>query len=225
MTKKSSRLSAAVNVNAEGSPEYAEVPWRGDGPRTTTAPAVKITEERGRPAAETGMVAAVIVGPEGRENNDSQDASRSTAETEAVMTDPQTDPQPEGDSTHTPTILIVEDSTELAEIIEATLQRLDMETAHETHGNRGLDRFNAMNPDVVLLDIGLPDMTGWKLLDHIKEVKGDARMPAIVIITAYGDPANRLVGKLQNVNDYLIKPFTADEVERVVLNALKSTRA
>ena len=224
MAKESSRLSISANINAEGSPEYTDMSRRVEGPRTTTAPAVRITEERGRPSAETGLIAAVIVGPEGKEDNDSQDASRTTAETEAV-TNPQTDPRHEGEPARTPNILIIEDSTELAEIIEATLQRLDMETAHETHGNRGLNRFNEMNPDVVLLDIGLPDMTGWKLLDHIKEVKGDARMPAIVIITAYGDPANRLVGKLQNVNEYLIKPFTADEVERVVMNALKSTRA
>jgi DNA-binding response OmpR family regulator len=48
-------------------------------------------------------------------------------------------------------------------------------------------------------------------------------MPKVVIITAYGDPANRLIGKLQNVHDYLIKPFTAEEVERVVLGALSSS--
>lgn len=47
-------------------------------------------------------------------------------------------------------------------------------------------------------------------------------MPAVIIITAYGDPANRLVGKLQNVRDYLIKPFTADEVEKVVMKVLSS---
>jgi len=42
------------------------------------------------------------------------------------------------------------------------------------------------------------------------------------VITAYGDPANRLVGKLQGVYDYLIKPFTSDEVERVVIGAINS---
>ncbi len=79
-----------------------------------------------------------------------------------------------------------------------------------------------MRPDLVLLDIGLPDMTGWQLLDYIREKRGKANMPAVIIITAYGDPANRLVGKLQNVRDYLIKPFTADEVEKVVMKVLSS---
>jgi DNA-binding response OmpR family regulator len=98
---------------------------------------------------------------------------------------------------------------------------MNMVTAHETHGNKAVSRFNAFNPDIVLLDIGLPDMTGWKFLETIKEThKGS--MPVIIIITAYGDPANRLVAKLQGVYDYLIKPFTSDEVERVVSGALNS---
>jgi DNA-binding response OmpR family regulator len=44
--------------------------------------------------------------------------------------------------------------------------------------------------------------------------------PAVVIISAYGDPANRLMGKLQGVDGYLIKPFTRGEIESVVLEAL-----
>lgn len=161
------------------------------------------------------MVAAVIIpAREGIDKDDAQDASRTTAETNTA---PASSP---ASRTHAPAVLIIEDSSELAEIIEATLQRLDMVTAHETHGNKALARFRNMKPDVMLLDIGLPDMTGWKLLDDIKDRYGDEGLPAIVVITAYGDPANRLVGKLQNVHDYLIKPFTADDVERVVVSAL-----
>jgi len=73
----------------------------------------------------------------------------------------------------------------------------------------------------VLLDIGLPDMTGWKFLEAVKEKHKD-EMPIIIVITAYGDPANRLVAKFQGVYNYLIKPFTSDEVEQVVMSALRS---
>jgi CheY-like chemotaxis protein len=91
---------------------------------------------------------------------------------------------------------------------------------HETHGGKALTRFNEADPDIILLDIGLPDMTGWKFLEGVKEKRGTGKLPIIIVITAYGDPANRLVAKLQGVHDYLIKPFTADEVERVVASAL-----
>jgi DNA-binding response OmpR family regulator len=49
-------------------------------------------------------------------------------------------------------------------------------------------------------------------------------MPPIIIITAYGDPANRVIGKLQNIHSYLVKPFTPDQVERVVAMALRGER-
>ena len=50
-------------------------------------------------------------------------------------------------------------------------------------------------------------------------------MPIIIVITAYGDPANRLVAKFQGVYNYLIKPFTSDEVEQVVMSAIRSKTA
>jgi CheY-like chemotaxis protein len=117
-------------------------------------------------------------------------------------------------------VLIVEDTTELAEVMEATLQRMGISTKHETHAAKALEVFKEYQPDLILLDIGLPDMSGWKLLDTIKEINKENR-PKIVVITAYGDPANRLMGKLQDVTSYLIKPFSPDEVERVVGKVLE----
>jgi CheY-like chemotaxis protein len=203
---------------AEGSPGQQSLPSLKSSLRTGIMPALPVTNERAAPAAETGTVEAVAA--EGRENIDSQDAMRTTAEQQVSPAR-----QEESTRTMTPSILIIEDSAELAEIIAATLQRLNMTTSHETHGMKAFDRFHELRPDVLLLDIGLPDMTGWKLLESIKEEQGDRKMPKVIVITAYGDPANRLIGKLQNVHDYLIKPFTADEVEKVVLGALNSARA
>jgi CheY-like chemotaxis protein len=210
MSKWASGAAILINDQAEGSPEMGDYPEMRSASRTGVAPVVRIADEHGAPTAETGILAAVVA--EGKENTDAQDASRTTAERSAAPA--------VGQAAQAPSILIIEDSIELAEIIEATLQRLDMLTTHETHGGRAFSRYPEIMPDVVLLDIGLPDMTGWKLLEHIRERHAATGMPKVIVITAYGDPANRLIGKLQNVHDYLIKPFTADEVERVVLSAL-----
>ena len=115
-------------------------------------------------------------------------------------------------------ILIVEDTIELAEVIQATLEGMGFQAVFETHGKTGLERLKELQPQLVITDIGLPDITGWKMLDGIKEVYAgtEDEMPAIVVITAYGDPANRLIGKLQEIHSYLLKPFTPSEVERVV---------
>lgn len=120
----------------------------------------------------------------------------------------------------THTVLIIEDTLELAEIMQATLERINMRVFHATHGTRALELFEAEPPDLVLLDIALPDTTGWKVLDTIREQQRGGTGPKVIVITAYGDPANRLMGKLQGIHSYLIKPLKPDEVERTVREVL-----
>jgi two-component system alkaline phosphatase synthesis response regulator PhoP len=121
-------------------------------------------------------------------------------------------------------VLIVEDTVELAEIIQVTLERLNLLVFHETHGNRALEVYDAEHPDLVLLDIALPDMTGWHVLQTIQAKPYEGKSPVIVVITAYGDPANRLMGKLQDIQGYLIKPLQPDEIEKVVVEVLNLTK-
>ena len=121
---------------------------------------------------------------------------------------------------HVPRILIVEDAVELVELLRATIERMHMLVFTETHGMRALSRYNDIHPDLVLLDIALPDMTGWKVLDAMKESKAIFRRPRIIVMTAYGDPANRLMGKLQGIDKYLTKPFTTTEVMSLIREVL-----
>jgi DNA-binding NtrC family response regulator len=171
---------------------------------------------RSSPVAETGVIAAVTLRGEGADSSDTQDASRTTAETQTAPVLPQVEARPQLSA------LIVEDTMEIAEILQITLQRMHMTTAHESHISRAFARYFDLKPDVVLLDIGLPDGTGWKFLDSIKEHHQQlgTPMPIVIVITGYGDAANRLVGKLHGVYSYLVKPFTTHEVERIVRRAL-----
>lgn len=166
-------------------------------------------------AAETGIIAAVSLLNEEQDMTDRQDASRHPDEN----LDPHTRSQ-------SPLILIVEDAIELAEIMQATLERINMKTNHHTHGERALASLDKIMPDVILLDIALPDITGWRFLDELKlrydHPQSPIKMPPVVVITALGDPANRLVGKLQGVHSYLIKPIKPDELEVTVRSALNS---
>lgn len=189
--------------------------------KTSTLPAVVSDLDEEAPSSEAGIVTALDLNSEGKDDGDVQDASPTAEDTQQLAA---VQPASETGLQAKPVVLIVEDTQELAEVISATLERMGMITAHETHGQKALAKFEDMNPDVVLLDISLPDMTGWKIMDVIKERQDQAvnpsRRPIVIVISAYGDPANRLVGKLQGVHDYLIKPFTADEIEKVVTRAL-----
>jgi CheY-like chemotaxis protein len=174
-------------------------------------------EQHARPPhAETGMIAAVTLRADGTSPDEQQDASRTTAETRPVK-------MPEGTvGGHRPTALVVEDTPELADMVEATLRRIDIDVIVASRGEHAVQQMAESMPDLVLLDIHLPDMTGWKVLEHIKERSrsGEERSPVVIVITAYGDPANRLVGKLQGVHNYLIKPLRPDEIQQVVKSAL-----
>ncbi|NDJ59639.1 MAG: response regulator [Chloroflexi bacterium] len=232
MTKRLASTVIITDEQAEGLPEARKRHEPADPQQTMTLRALQPEVMIDDPIAETGLMRAVVVAKEGDDNNDRQDAGLTTAETQnPAAATPQT-AAPAHDSalqptngTTTPSVLIIEDTMELAEMLQLTLKRLNLETAHESHGNKAFARYNELNPDVVLLDIGLPDITGWKVLDSIKERQKETggKMPAVIVITAYGDATNRLVGKLHGVYSYLVKPFTSDDVENVVKSALSQT--
>lgn len=208
-----------TDQRAEGSPESDEEREPAKPHQTTAQPAPRPSSWRSSPVSETGIFPMLTLSAEGSDNSDRQDATRTTSE---VQTAPQ--PVVTTASTGQLTALIVEDTLELAEILQVTLQRMQITTAHESHVGRAVSRFNEINPDIVLLDIGLPDGPGWKVLDSIKELQHgtNGKRPVVIVITAYGDAANRLVGKLHGVYSYVVKPFTPSEVEGVIRSALST---
>lgn len=222
MSKQITQAPLRVNSKAEGDPDEHEQLEPPSTLRTSTVPAIQDT-----PAiqlADSGIHLLVNLGVEGKDEAEEQDSSLTKDETK-LGTERELDADM-SESKNTPPVLIVEDTIELAEVIQATLEGMGLEAIYETHGRAGLDRLRELNPNLILMDIGLPDITGWKMLDHIKEyyVGMEAEMPTIIVITAYGDPANRLIGKLQNIHSYLVKPFTPDQVEHIVGMALRGER-
>ncbi|HYO88219.1 MAG TPA: response regulator [Candidatus Limnocylindrales bacterium] len=198
------------DVQAEGRLRAIEPAEQIDAVSVMTAP--RAADASSPLASDTGVV-RIVTAPEGDDSTDSQDAEMTRAE---VL--------PDAEGAPLARVLIVEDTIELAELVMITLRRAQIAAEYEMRGERAFARYVALKPTVVLLDLNLPDMTGWKVLESIKEhVKATgAPMPRIIVMTALGDPANRLVGKLQGVYSYIVKPFTTVEVERLVRNALES---
>jgi len=121
-------------------------------------------------------------------------------------------------------VLLVEDSEEFATIVRETLRRIKIDVVHARDGNTGLEMLVKHHPGVILLDINLPDMTGWNVLDLFKpvfEAMNEEDIPRVIVLTAYNDAANRLVGKLQEVYRFLVKTTTPLELQQVVREALE----
>jgi len=221
MSQSSSKLPVQLSTKAEGEPTEREQLEPATPLRTSTVPA--ISDAADLTTGDTGINFMVKLQVDGKDLDDRQDASLTREESKPKMKyDAETETS---NMTIKSPVLIVEDTVELAEVIQATLEAMGLESVYETHGKKGLEKLKEINPDLVIMDIGLPDITGWKLLDFIKEHYTDeAKMPTIIVITAYGDPANRLIGKLQNIHSYLLKPFTPDQVEELVGMVLRGEK-
>ncbi len=85
---------------------------------------------------------------------------------------------------------------------------------------KALEFLKSQTPDLLVLDIGLPGMTGWQLLEQVKVEELLPDEVPVVITTAFSDPANRVVGKLQAVTRYITKPFAPAEFRSVIVELL-----
>lgn len=116
-------------------------------------------------------------------------------------------------------ILIVEDNPEIADISARWLERMRLHSRHAPDGRTGMQMLEAQKPDLLVLDLNLPEVDGWHVLEYAKKLYGDA-MFKVIVMTANDDSANRLVGKLQTVEHYLIKPINRERLQQAVAQVL-----
>ena len=105
-------------------------------------------------------------------------------------------------------VLLVEDDRSIAESVTASLASAGMEVAHVTTGAAAVDALSLAVPDVVLLDLGLPDMDG---LDVARQLRERSAVP-IIIVSARGDELDRVLGLELGADDYVVKPFSQREL-------------
>lgn len=106
------------------------------------------------------------------------------------------------------TILIVEDETRLAEILEDYLKREGFRTERAKDGGRGLELWRAARPDLILLDVMMPVLDGFEVA---RRVRAESSVP-IIMLTARADEVDKLVGLGLGADDYVVKPYSPREV-------------
>jgi two-component system phosphate regulon response regulator PhoB len=108
-------------------------------------------------------------------------------------------------------ILVVEDEKDLQEVLSYNLRQAGHEATIAGTGQEGLARVAADAPDLVLLDLMLPDMSGT---DVCRALKGDAstRHIPVVMLTAKGEEIDRVVGFELGADDYVVKPYSMREL-------------
>lgn len=109
---------------------------------------------------------------------------------------------------HKPLILIVEDDTAVRNLIITTLETQDYRYHTAADGKSAIMEVLSHNPDVVLLDLGLPDMDGVEI---IQKIRMWSRMP-IMVISARSEDSDKIEALDAGADDYLTKPFSVEEL-------------
>lgn len=105
-------------------------------------------------------------------------------------------------------VLIVEDDVDISDIIKEYLGAAGLEVTGASDGEEALRFFSDNSFDVVILDIMLPKIDGWKVLRKIRETS----MVPVIILSALGQENERLKGFDLGVDDYVVKPFSPKEL-------------
>src|ERR1017187_5842101 len=119
-------------------------------------------------------------------------------------------------------LLVIEDDASLRRILRSALERAGHRVDDAADGLVGAEKLGEGGYEVVLLDIGLPFIDGWGLLDG----GGGRRQPAVIVISARGDERDKVRALDLGADDYLTKPFGADELlarVRAVLRRVHGT--
>ncbi|MCQ4934898.1 response regulator [Anaerotignum propionicum] len=107
-----------------------------------------------------------------------------------------------------PFILIVEDDSAIRNLISTTMETQDYKYHTAASGSEALIEAVSQNPDVVLLDLGLPDMDGVEI---IKKIRSWSNMP-IIVISARAEDRDKIEALDAGADDYLTKPFSVEEL-------------
>lgn len=126
-----------------------------------------------------------------------------------------------GARSRVPLVLVVEDESTLAQTIELYLRNEGYRTERALDGEKALALFKAAQPDLVLLDVGLPKLDG---LEVLKAIRATSDVP-VLMVTARADEVDELLGLGLGADDYLVKPVSARKLVARVKVALRRAEA
>jgi DNA-binding response OmpR family regulator len=106
------------------------------------------------------------------------------------------------------TILVIEDDSDIRGLVVALVERAGMRAREAADGREGVRAFFQERPDLVVLDIGLPELDGWQVLERIREL---SETP-VLLLTAEGEQVQKVRGLDGGADDYVTKPFGPEEL-------------
>ena len=117
-------------------------------------------------------------------------------------------------------ILYIEDDPEMIDLVSLILTRQGFQVTGAHGGREGLEFVKQSRPDLILLDLMMPDIDGWDVYQQLKSEESTRDIP-VIIITAKSQKIDRVLGvQIAKVDDYISKPFRPGELIESIKNIL-----
>ena len=116
-------------------------------------------------------------------------------------------------------ILVVDDDKNICELLRLYLEKEGFGVSLAFDGMQGLSKFTKENPDLILLDIMMPNMDGWQVC---REIRKNSQCP-IIMLSAKGETIDKVLGLELGADDYVVKPFDSKEVVARIKAILRRT--
>ena len=123
-------------------------------------------------------------------------------------------------------VVCIEDEPEMIDLFKLILTRRGFEVIGANGGRQGLEMVREIKPDLILIDLMMPDMDGWEVYQQIKSNEETQDIP-VIVVTAKAQSIDRVLGlHIAKVNDYIAKPFSPssliESIEQVLSNTDKA---
>lgn len=119
-----------------------------------------------------------------------------------------------------PVVLIVDDDKIARETLAFLLDVLNVRVEYAETGEQGINKAKEVQPDIIILDVLLPDVMGYEVCKTLREEVLQTDVP-IIMITALNDRNDRIIGLAAGANDFFSKPFDSLEVQVKIRNLIR----
>jgi DNA-binding response OmpR family regulator len=118
-------------------------------------------------------------------------------------------------------ILVVDDEPDLVELVSFNLRAEGYEVITAANGVEALDQARAVLPDLIVLDLMMPELDGLSVCEILRRLPSTAPIP-VIMLTAWKSELTRIIGLDTGAEDYITKPFSPRDLVTRVKNALRS---
>jgi DNA-binding response OmpR family regulator len=116
-------------------------------------------------------------------------------------------------------VLVVDDSHVIRRLVEVVLEQINIEVMTVGNGFKACEALEQYVPDLLILDVGLPDISGWDVLDFVR-AHPNLRQTAVIMLTGRADAHDIETAANKGADEYLLKPFRPDELRRLVVDTI-----